>query len=193
MQRGGDYNFCISSDDGSMFYIAPGPAPAAGEGVKYRLLVDDDGLHGPQQRCRTLPLAAGGRFPVKITGFQAAGGVYMQTLYSGPDTGGTLVPLPSADSEVPVAAASADGWTMQVRRACAASRRPPHHASLAPFPSTSFPPSLSRSRCGAGPPCAADLPGAGRRVGDARDLRPQRPRRREQVRCAAREQQQHQQ
>ncbi len=108
VQQPGSYNLCITSDDGSMLYIFPTPGAA-----DYRLLIDDDGLHGPQQRCRALTLTAG-RYPVKVTGFQAAGGVYMQARYSGPDTGGNLVSLPSADSTVPEDSAAKDGWTMQV-------------------------------------------------------------------------------
>ena len=109
VQQPGSYNLCITSDDGSMLYIFP----TSGAAADYRLLIDDDGLHGPQQRCRALTLTAG-RYPVKVTGFQAAGGVYMQARYSGPDTGGNLVSLPSADSTVPEDSAAKDGWTMQV-------------------------------------------------------------------------------
>ena len=77
VQQAGDYNFCISSDDGSMFYISTDGSMAGTNGVAYRLLIDDDGLHGPQQRCRILTLVAG-RYPIRVTGFQAAGGVYMR-------------------------------------------------------------------------------------------------------------------
>ena len=108
VSKPGSYSLCVTSDDGSMLYIVPSP-----DATGYRLLIDDDGLHGPQQRCRALNLETG-QYPVKVTGFQAAGGVYMQAQYSGPDTGGALALLPSADSSVPEDTSVSDGWTMQV-------------------------------------------------------------------------------
>ena len=104
----GSYSLCITSDDGSELYIATAPNMTS-----YRLLIDDDGLHGPQQRCRAVALIAG-RYRVKITGFQAAGGSYIQAEYSGPDTGGATVLLPSADSSVPDYTTVTGGWLMQV-------------------------------------------------------------------------------
>ena len=77
VQQAGNYNFCISSDDGSMFYISTDGSIGTSAGVTYRLLIDDDGLHGPQQRCRSLALGSGS-YPVRVTGFQAGGGVFMQ-------------------------------------------------------------------------------------------------------------------
>ena len=37
----------------------------------------------------------------QVTGFQQAGGLGMSLTYKGPDTGGSLVPMPSTSSYVP--------------------------------------------------------------------------------------------
>ena len=52
----GDYTFCTTSDDGSLFYIDLDPNDKA---LRYTLLIDNDGLHGAQQSCRTTTLTAG--------------------------------------------------------------------------------------------------------------------------------------
>jgi hypothetical protein len=79
----GAYTFCTTSDDGSLFYLALAPAPpgAAGgaeyvPGVPaggYSMVVDNDGVHGPSQACRTLKLAAGD-YPTKVRPCPARGG-----------------------------------------------------------------------------------------------------------------------
>jgi hypothetical protein len=57
VEDAGDYTLCTTSDDGSLLYmdLKPGRAGAP----VYTLLIDNDGLHGDRQACRTLPLAAG--------------------------------------------------------------------------------------------------------------------------------------
>jgi hypothetical protein len=50
------------------------------------LLVDNEGLHGPLEKCATVALTSGSH-NVYIEGFQAGGGVYMDAKYYGPDTG----------------------------------------------------------------------------------------------------------
>jgi hypothetical protein len=51
------------------------------------LLVDDEGLHGMVEKCRTTELTRGSHV-IYIEGFQAGGGVGMIAKYSGPDTRG---------------------------------------------------------------------------------------------------------
>ncbi len=51
----GQYTFCTSSDDGSLLYMDLTP----GDDLKLSLLIDNDGLHGNRQYCRTLTLGTG--------------------------------------------------------------------------------------------------------------------------------------
>ena len=51
----GDYTFCMTSDDGSLLYMDLTPS----DDLSLSLLIDNDGLHGGRQYCRTLNLAAG--------------------------------------------------------------------------------------------------------------------------------------
>ena len=51
----GDYTFCMTSDDGSLLYMDLTP----GDDLNLPLLIDNDGLHGGQQLCRTLALTSG--------------------------------------------------------------------------------------------------------------------------------------
>jgi hypothetical protein len=57
----GDYTFCTTSDDGSLFYMDLSPSLR----VSYTLLIDNDGLHGPRQYCKAVTLAAGS-YNVKV-------------------------------------------------------------------------------------------------------------------------------
>lgn len=75
---GGDYNLCISSDDGSRL------------SVDSKLAVLNEGFHGPQEKCATLNLAAGPH-PLSVDGWQGGGGVAMEATYSGPDTKGKKI------------------------------------------------------------------------------------------------------
>jgi len=72
----GEYTFCTSSDDGSLLYMDLTP----GDDLKLSLLIDNDGLHGNRQYCRTLTLGTG-IYQTKVTGFQAGGGISMQLRY----------------------------------------------------------------------------------------------------------------
>jgi hypothetical protein len=74
IQTAGNYNLCTKSDDGSFLFVDD------------RKVVDNDGLHGPQQKCGTLTLPAG-QHSVVAVGFQHGGGAFMQVTYKGPDTG----------------------------------------------------------------------------------------------------------
>jgi hypothetical protein len=70
----GSYDLCITSDDGARLFV---------DGA---LLVDNDGLHGPVEKCGSLDLTKGPHI-IYIEGFQAWGGVHMEATYFGPDTG----------------------------------------------------------------------------------------------------------
>ena len=63
LRNGGQYQICVSSDDGSHFYIGT-------NFTSPRLLVDDEGLHGMLEKCSSTQLAAGS-YLVYIEGFQA--------------------------------------------------------------------------------------------------------------------------
>ena len=65
--------------------------------VDGKLLVDDDGLHGPAEKCAATTLSEGNHL-VYVEGFQAGGGVQMSIKYSGPDTNGNKVLMKSGQS-----------------------------------------------------------------------------------------------
>ena len=71
---GGTYTFYDTSDDGSKVYI------------NNKLAIDNDGLHGPEEKTGTLDLAKG-RYPVVVDFFERDGGADYKLEYSGPDTG----------------------------------------------------------------------------------------------------------
>jgi hypothetical protein len=63
LRSGGQYKVCVSSDDGSRFYIGT-------NSTSLSLLVDDEGLHGMLEKCSSTQLAAGS-YLMYIEGFQA--------------------------------------------------------------------------------------------------------------------------
>jgi serine/threonine-protein kinase len=69
----GKYTFFLSSDDGARLYI------------KDQLVVDNDGLHGTQEKNGIVDLAAGWH-PVRVTYFQGTGGYALDLLWQGPDS-----------------------------------------------------------------------------------------------------------
>ena len=69
--RQGIYTFSTTSDDGSRLYIGN------------RLVVENDGLHAPQQSAGHVYLKAG-LFPVRIEFFENSGGQSLQAFWSGP-------------------------------------------------------------------------------------------------------------
>ena len=75
IHRAGTYKFCTRSDDGSKLW------------VRGRMVVNNDGLHGPRTRCGRVALRRGNH-SVKSIGFQRGGGAYMSIFYYGRDTGG---------------------------------------------------------------------------------------------------------
>ena len=67
----GTYTFFTSSDDGSKLYI---------DGVE---IVDNDGIHGTQERSGTVTLDAGVH-PITVLFFQGGGGLSLSASYAGP-------------------------------------------------------------------------------------------------------------
>jgi alpha-L-fucosidase len=77
--RDGVYTFYTLSDDGSRLYIAD------------RLVVDNDGLHGPAERSGVIALAAGAH-PITVTFFEKTGGDLLEVSYAGPGIDKQAVP-----------------------------------------------------------------------------------------------------
>jgi len=96
----GVYTFCTSSDDGSTLSVDGKP------------LVDNGGLHGNREQCAARDLAAGFH-TVKVDWFQAYGGENLMVYYSGPDTGGKKILLPSAEQWAP-ALITPSKWRLSV-------------------------------------------------------------------------------
>jgi hypothetical protein len=101
----GDYNLCIKSDDGSKLY------------VNGNELVDNDGLHGPTQKCGKQTFAAG-LHKITATGFQRGGGAWMDLTYSGPDTNNQVILMRSAKRRYMTTGkfSSNRGWFMTIFR-----------------------------------------------------------------------------
>jgi predicted esterase len=70
----GTYSFFTSSDDGSRLFI---------DGV---MVVDNDGLHGTQERTGTYTFASTGRYPIRVIFFENGGGEVLQVSYDPPGT-----------------------------------------------------------------------------------------------------------
>jgi len=83
IEKDGEYKFCTSSDDGSWIAVN-------GERVE-----NDDGLHGVRERCGKISLTSGD-FPVIVMGFEKNGHAHMDAKYSGPDTQGKKILVPSS-------------------------------------------------------------------------------------------------
>ncbi len=70
----GEYTFGTTSDDGSALYV---------DGDK---VVDNDGLHGMEQKAGTITLTAG-MHPIVVTFFQAGGGQGLEVTWQAPGSG----------------------------------------------------------------------------------------------------------
>lgn len=99
IRQPGFYEFCTESDDGSMLHIDMEPAAEARDPaqINYKLIVDNDGLHGPETRCSSQTLSSG-RYHVRVTGFEGGGSPLMVFKYRGPDTANELVWVRSIDA-----------------------------------------------------------------------------------------------
>ncbi len=97
----GAYTLFVSSDDGSRVYL---------DGA---MVIDNDGLHGMQERSVTLALAAG-YHPLRVEFFENGGGAGLQFSWSGPGIVKQLVPtsalwrLPAAVAGLPAPWTSTD-------------------------------------------------------------------------------------
>ncbi|MFI5186731.1 MAG: alpha-L-fucosidase [Chitinophagales bacterium] len=78
----GIYNFYISSDDGSKLFIDD------------EILIDNDGLHGMEEKNKQTPLAKG-YHSIKILFFQKSGGDDLQVQWEGPGFKKTIIPASS--------------------------------------------------------------------------------------------------
>jgi predicted esterase/predicted RNA-binding protein with TRAM domain len=79
----GSYTFFTTSDDGSKLYI--GTFNNAGQ------VVNNDGLHGPQEASGTRTLNAG-TYPIWITFFEQGGGEMLEARWQGPGIAKQLIP-----------------------------------------------------------------------------------------------------
>ncbi|OUJ69900.1 FG-GAP-like repeat-containing protein [Hymenobacter crusticola] len=96
----GQYTFYTSSDDGSRLYIGS------------TLVVDNDGLHGDQERTGTIGLKAG-THALTVAFFENDGGQTLNVSYAGPSLGKQLIPasaykrVSTTANQAPVANAGA--------------------------------------------------------------------------------------
>ena len=75
----GMYEFSTVSDDGSRLYIGD------------KLVVDNDGLHGSEEKTGVIGLAEGFH-PIRVTYFEKTGGNELSVLYRGPDITNQEIP-----------------------------------------------------------------------------------------------------
>ena len=80
IQTGGEYTFYTNSDEGSKLY------------VNGSLVVDNDGLHGTQERSGTVSLTAG-KHLIVVTYFEYDGGQGLIVSYSGPGISKKQIPV----------------------------------------------------------------------------------------------------
>jgi len=92
----GTWTLATTSDDGSRLWIGS------------TLVVDNDGLHGAQERSGTIALQAG-RHALTVDFFEASGGESLEVRWQGPGTARQIIPA-SALRRVP-SASSADSLT----------------------------------------------------------------------------------
>jgi hypothetical protein len=87
VHEAGDYTFYTTSDDGSRLYL---------DG---QLVVDNGGLHGPEEKAGTVRLAAGGH-RLTVTFFEQGGGEVVTAAWQGPGVARQEIP-PEALFHVP--------------------------------------------------------------------------------------------
>jgi len=89
VHTGGTYTFFVRSDDGSKIY------------VNHVLVVDNDGLHGPEEeKSGTVDLEEG-EHPITVDFFEKDGSANLHVEYVGPDTDGRKEPLHSTLEPLP--------------------------------------------------------------------------------------------
>jgi putative heme-binding domain-containing protein len=79
VDKTGKYTFFTNSDDGSRLYIGK------------TLVVNNDGLHGPQEKSGSIELAAGAH-PIVVTYFDNGGGDGLSVAYAGPGVKKQAIP-----------------------------------------------------------------------------------------------------
>ena len=79
----GTYTFYTTSDEGSKLYI--------GGYNEANLVVNNDGLHGSQERSGSKNLTAG-RYPITVTFFEAGSGEKLEVRWQGPGIGKQIIP-----------------------------------------------------------------------------------------------------
>ncbi len=72
IDKPGKYHFFTLSNDGSCLYL------------KNRLVVNNDGGHGPVEKTGAIFLK-NGTYPIRVTYFQAGGGMFLKVSYEGPE------------------------------------------------------------------------------------------------------------
>jgi predicted esterase len=96
----GTYTFRTNSDDGSKLYLSTYSHSATA-------LVNNDGLHGGQDRDGTITLTAG-VYPIAVTFYEQGGGEVITVSWSTPQTGGNFVQIPdSVFNDVPLVTGTA--------------------------------------------------------------------------------------
>lgn len=83
VENAGEYTFFTISDEGSKLYI--------GGYSEDNLVVNNDGLHGAQERSGTIMLEAG-NYPITVTFMEASGGERLEVLWEGPGITKTAIP-----------------------------------------------------------------------------------------------------
>ena len=86
ISRPGTYTFYTSSDDGSMLYIGDWK-----NGGPLTLVVNNDGLHGTQEKRGTIDLE-GGLYGIMVTFFEKGGGDVLDVSYAGPGITKKIIP-----------------------------------------------------------------------------------------------------
>ena len=79
IETGGTYTFYTTSDDGSQLFI------------NGTLVVDNDGLHPPEEQSGTINLSAG-LHDIDVTFFEKQGGVALIVSYAGPGVPKQAIP-----------------------------------------------------------------------------------------------------
>ena len=91
----GTYTFYTTSDDGSQLFIND------------EMIVDNDGLHGKQEKSGSVSLASG-KHSIRITYFEKAGNEVLETKYQGPGIDKQAIPESTLFSEATLSEPSND-------------------------------------------------------------------------------------
>lgn len=95
IRTAGTYTFRTNSDDGSRLYLGALNGTTSPYNAAATPLVDNDGLHGAQDRDGTISLQAG-VYPIAIGFFESGGDQVMNVLWRTPQTGTSFVAIPDS-------------------------------------------------------------------------------------------------